>query len=258
MEIYQKLLGVYKEIIFKEQRVRIFRFKEIDSTNKFLKEIKEKNDFDIAIAEVQTSGKGRRGNKWCSEKGGAYFSFLLKEDRNIAFEEYTKLPLVTGYSLMKTLEKIEPFLNFKFKWTNDIYENDKKISGILVEKIGDYFIIGIGINLNNEIKGEARNTAISIGKITLKEYNIEEIIIAAVENFKKDLAFYFNGNWEKMLDELNAKNYLYGKNIEISFENGNIEEGIALNIHKSGQLMVKTGDREKFFNIGEIHISKNN
>lgn len=143
MEIYQKLLGVYKEIIFKEQRVRIFRFKEIDSTNKFLKELKEKNNFDIAIAEIQISGKGRRGNKWCSEKGGAYFSFLLKEDKNIAFEEYTKLPLVTGYSLMKTLEKIEPLLNFKFKWTNDIYENDKKISGILVEKTGDYFIIKI-------------------------------------------------------------------------------------------------------------------
>ncbi|MDQ9831442.1 hypothetical protein RFX70_21925, partial [Acinetobacter baumannii] len=94
-------------------------------------------------------------------------------------------------------ESIEPELNFMFKWTNDIYIFDKKISGILVEKTGDYFIIGIGINLNNEIKGEAENTAVSMSKITSKEYKIEEIIISVIENFKKDLAFYFNGNWDK-------------------------------------------------------------
>ena len=95
--------------------MRIFKFKEIDSTNKFLKEMKEKEEYDTAIAETQVMGRGRRGNKWSSEKGGAYFSFLLKEDKNIAFEEYEKLPLVIGYSLLKTFESIEPELNFMFK-----------------------------------------------------------------------------------------------------------------------------------------------
>ena len=35
-----------------------------------------------------------------------------------------------------------------FKWTNDIYLYDKKLSGILTEKIGEDFIVGVGINLN--------------------------------------------------------------------------------------------------------------
>lgn len=238
--------------------MRIFKFKEIDSTNKFLKEMKEKEEYDTAIAETQIMGRGRRGNKWSSEKGGAYFSFLLKEDKNIAFEEYMKLPLVIGYSLLKTFEDIESELNFMFKWTNDIYIFDKKISGILVEKSEDYFIIGIGINLNNEIKGEAENTAVSMGKITFKEYKIEEIIISVIENFKKDLAFYFNGNWDKILFDLNQKNYLFGKDLCIEYGSGKKEKGKGLNIHRSGQLEVKISGEKKLFNVGEIHIVKNN
>lgn len=238
--------------------MRIFKFKEIDSTNKFLKEMKEKEEYDTAIAETQIMGRGRRGNKWSSEKGGAYFSFLLKEDKNIALEEYIKLPLVAGYSLLKTFEKLEPELKFMFKWTNDIYIFDKKVSGILIEKIENYFIIGIGINLNNEIKGEAENTAVSIGKITFKEYKIEEIIISVIENFKKDLAFYFNGNWDKILFELNQKNYLFGKDLCIEYGSGKKEKGKGLNIHRSGQLEVKISGEKKLFNVGEIHIVKNN
>jgi len=145
-----------------------------------------------------------------------------------------------------------------FKWTNDIYIFDKKISGILVEKSKDYFIIGIGINLNNEIKGEAEKIAISMGKITFKEYKIEEIIISVIENFKKDLAFYFNGNWDKILFELNQKNYLFGKDLCIEYGSGKKEKGKGLNIHRSGQLEVKISGEKKLFNVGEIHIVKNN
>lgn len=238
--------------------MRIFKFKEIDSTNKFLKEMKEKEEYDTAIAETQIMGRGRRGNKWSSEKGGAYFSFLLKEDKNIAFEEYTKLPLVIGYSLLKTFESIEPELNFMFKWTNDIYIFNKKISGILVEKLEDYFVIGIGINLNNEIKGEIKSTAVSMTEITFKEYKIEEIIISVIKNFKKNLAFYFNGNWNKILFELNQKNYLFGKDLCIEYGNGKKENGKGLNIHRSGQLEVEISGEKKLFNVGEIHIVKSN
>lgn len=236
--------------------MRIFNFNEIDSTSTFLKNLKEKNNYDIAIAKTQTLGRGRRGNKWFSEEGGAYFSFLLKEDKNIDFNEYTRLPLVIGYSLMKSLENIEPQLNFMFKWTNDIYLLDKKISGILVEKTEDFFIIGIGINFNNEIKKEVENIAISMKKVTLKEYNINEIIISIIKNLKKDFNFYFSGNWEIILSELNRKNYLYKKNVEIHFEKREKEEGIALEIDKSGQLFIEINEIKKLFNIGEIHILK--
>lgn len=237
--------------------MRIFRFDEIDSTNLFLKKLEDKNDYDVAMAKTQTLGRGRRGNKWSSEEGGAYFSFLLKENKDISMEEYTKLPLVVGYSLLKSFEELEPEIDFKFKWTNDIYVKDKKISGILVEKIENYFIIGIGINLNNEIKGEAKNTGISMSSLTSKIYDREKIIISIIEKFKKILNFYFSGNWETILSELNKKNYLYNKKINIVFSDCLKKEGIGKNIHKSGKMIISINGKDELFNVGEIHISKN-
>ena len=121
--------------------MRIFRFESIDSTSDYLKNKKDIENYDLAIAEIQTKGRGRRGNNWFSSKGMALFSFALKAEKNISIEEYSKLPLVTGISVLRGIRRIEE-LDLKFKWTNDIYLDDKKLSGILVEKVDDFFIIG--------------------------------------------------------------------------------------------------------------------
>ncbi|MGL4987795.1 MAG: biotin--[acetyl-CoA-carboxylase] ligase, partial [Cetobacterium sp.] len=73
--------------------MKIYKFEEIDSTNKFLKEKKDISERDVVIAKVQTAGRGRRGNKWSSTEGAALFSFVLKHDFEIKDDEYMKLPL---------------------------------------------------------------------------------------------------------------------------------------------------------------------
>ncbi|MGL5989896.1 biotin--[acetyl-CoA-carboxylase] ligase [Cetobacterium sp.] len=150
--------------------MRIYRFDEIDSTNKFLREKEDILEQDLAIAKIQTAGRGRRGNKWSSKEGAALFSFVLKHDDQIEEKEYMKLPLLVGYSLLYSLKKVEN-LDYKFKWTNDLFLDEKKISGILVEKIKNNYIIGIGLNLNNTNLEEAENIGISLKNKTGKDYN---------------------------------------------------------------------------------------
>ena len=164
--------------------MRIFRFNEIDSTNKYLKEREDLKDYDCVIAKTQTAGVGRRGNVWVSNEGMAIFSFALQEDKNISLEEYMRLPLIAGISVLGGLKKIEN-LDYKFKWTNDIYLQDKKICGILVEKIRDFFIIGIGVNVNNDNFGYAQDKATSLKNITGKFYSTEDIIFCIINEFKK-------------------------------------------------------------------------
>ncbi|WP_297598206.1 biotin--[acetyl-CoA-carboxylase] ligase [uncultured Cetobacterium sp.] len=234
--------------------MRVYKFDEIDSTNKFLKEKLDLEERDLAIAKVQTAGRGRRGNKWISSEGSALFSFCLKHDNSIKEEEYMKLSLVVGYSLLKTMQRIEP-QDYKFKWTNDIYLNDRKLSGILIEKIGDYYIIGVGININNCNFGEANDVAISLKNKTGKTYDIEEIIKHVVNSFFKDFFKFKAGNWQEILNEINNVNYLYGKRIDIVGVTKE-ETGIAGDILLDGRLEVFIGTEIKKYNIGEIHISK--
>lgn len=234
--------------------MRIYRFDEIDSTNKFLREKKDVMEKDLAIAKIQTLGRGRRGNKWVSTEGAALFSFVLKHDLEISEEEYMKLPLLVGYSLLYSLKKIED-LDYRFKWTNDLFLDEKKISGILVEKIGDNYIIGIGLNVNNLNLEEAKNIAISLREKTGKIYDLEKLILTVVEDFYCNFKEFKDGNWKEILEKINRVNYLYGKRIEVvTFDRK--ESGIAGDILSDGTLEVFVGDEIKKYNIGSIHIAK--
>lgn len=231
--------------------MRVFRFYEIDSTNKFLKEQNNLQDYDCVIAKTQTAGVGRRGNVWVSNEGMAIFSFALKEAENISLEEYMRLPLVAGISVLSGLKKIED-LDYKFKWTNDIYLDDKKLCGILVEKTKDFFIIGIGININNSDFGYAQDRAISLKNKTGNFYRIEDIIFCIINEFKR----YFSEDWSFVLKEINSYNYLKDKEIEIVKYGESLGVGVAKDIAEDGRLIVEIDGQEKLFNIGEIHIRK--
>lgn len=234
--------------------MRVYKFDEIDSTNKFLREKEDLEEKDIAIAKTQSAGRGRRGNKWVSEEGGALFSFALKYDNKIEEKEYMKLSLVVGYSLLKTLRNIE-LLDYKFKWTNDIFIDDRKLSGILIERVGEFFIIGIGININNCRFGEAENIAISLKSETGNTYDVEKIIYEVVEDIFTEFSRFKDGKWKEILKGINEVNYLFGKNINI-FGIEKEESGIAGDILEDGMLEVFVGNEIKKYNIGEIHISK--
>lgn len=231
--------------------MRVFRFDEIDSTNKFLKEQNNLQDYDCVIAKTQTAGVGRRGNVWVSNEGMAIFSFALKEAENISLEEYMRLPLIAGISVLSGLKKIED-LDYKFKWTNDIYLDDKKLCGILVEKTKDFFIIGIGININNSDFGYAQDRAISLKNKTGNFYRIEDIIFCIINEFKR----YFSEDWSFVLKEINSYNYLKDKEIEIVKYGESLGGGVAKDIAEDGRLIVEIDGQEKLFNIGEIHIRK--
>lgn len=236
--------------------MRIERFDIIDSTNKYLREKKDIQEKDVAIAVAQSEGRGRRGNRWTSEEGAALFSFALKYTSEIKEEDYSKLSLVVGYSLLKSLKEIEN-LDYKFKWTNDLYLRDKKLSGILIEKVNDFYIIGIGININNCNLENIENIATSLKKETAKNYNIEKIILKVIDDFFINFEKFKNGNWKEILFEINCVNYLFGKRIDIVGLNEEVS-GIAGDIMADGMLEVFIGKEIRRYNVGEIHISKSN
>ena len=250
--------------------MRVVRLEEVDSTNNFLKEMGNKKNYDCVIASMQTGGKGRRGNTWVSQNGMALFSFLVAES-DIEEEDYLKIPLISGIAVLRGLKKIEAF-DYKFKWTNDIYLDGKKLCGILVEKISDWFVIGIGINVNNlsdtgsseklkyssdtgssEGFGNLENIAISLRGKSSKFYNIEDIILTIVNEFKNIVK---NDSWENVLEDINSNNFLYNREIEIVKYGENIGTGVARNIAYDGSLEVKIEDEIRNYIIGEIHIKK--
>jgi len=181
--------------------MKIRKFEELDSTNDYIKREKNIEEYEIIMAKRQTKGKGTRGRKWISEEGGAWFSFYIKKDKALDMNDCPKLSLLTGLAVYETLKNIENF-PYKIKWVNDIYVYEKKIAGILLEMEYNNIIVGIGINVNNEKFGEYEDIAISLKKVSKKDYNIENIIQKVVENFKIIYADFLKGNWEIILNKI--------------------------------------------------------
>ena len=247
------------KIIMKENRknIKIYKFDVIDSTNDYLRrEHNNHEEFDVISAGIQTHSKARRNNDWVSLEGMAMFSFFLNERKEIKMEDYFKLPLLAGLAVIKGLKKIED-LDYKFKWTNDVYLENKKLCGILLEKTENVYIVGIGINVNNILPENLQNKATSLTKTTNKKYQIDEVIKNIVSEFQILCEQLENGSWENILDKINKINYLKGKRIELKFGN-EVVSGIAHNINKDGEIEVlmeqnEAGEREvRSFSVGEI------
>ncbi|MBQ9520676.1 MAG: biotin--[Acholeplasmatales bacterium] len=118
---------------------------QIGSTNQFFKDnYMDYSDKSILIALSQTEGRGRYDRVWKSSNNDVIFSILLKHNNNYE--------IITPVAICQGLAKFN--IKCGIKWPNDIYLNDKKLSGILIEDIFDsHFkasIIGIGINMTDK------------------------------------------------------------------------------------------------------------
>jgi len=123
----------------------------IDSTNQYLLERLDKlKSGDACIAEYQQAGRGRRGRQWFSPFGtNLYLSMYWRLEQGPAAA--IGLSLVIGIVIAEVLQKLGAH-DVRVKWPNDLYLNDRKLAGILVEltgKTGDaaQIVMGAGINL---------------------------------------------------------------------------------------------------------------
>ena len=133
--------------------MKLIHFDVIASTNTFLKDnYQNYQNFTFVSADEQTAGKGRENRRWSSEKGkNLLFSVLIKDKKLI--EKYKTLSIISGYSVLEVLKEYG-LNNISLKWPNDVYADDKKICGILLEAVSkqtvECLIVGIGVNVNQK------------------------------------------------------------------------------------------------------------
>jgi len=103
----------------------------------------------VVVAEHQTHGRGRLDRSWeTPARAGLTFSLLLRPE--LSPERWPWLPLWTGYAVHAALADRLPGLGLK--WPNDVLVEDRKLAGILVERVetatGPVAVVGIGLNVS--------------------------------------------------------------------------------------------------------------
>lgn len=198
---------------------------EIDSTNNYALDLIKKQKAvsgTVVFAEKQTKGKGQRGKQWHSK---AYENIILSIILDVSKILIQKQFILNAFAAVACYDFFKKYAgnSTAIKWPNDLYFNDKKAGGILIETINHqnkrYAIIGIGINVNQKIFDSSIPNPTSLSIITENEFIIPEL--------SKELLIHLN-HWLPSLFEnekhiLHAYNqYLYKKNQPIVLKKGSI------------------------------------
>lgn len=155
---------------------------ETDSTNNYLQLLNQTQtlaDETVAWTDFQTSGRGQTGNSWESEAGkNLMFSIFFYPKRLPANQPFVIAELA-ALCVKRTLDKLVPGITVK--WPNDIYWNDQKICGILIENqlaggLISHSIIGIGVNLNQDMFYSSAPNPVSLKQITGYSFDRLEIL----------------------------------------------------------------------------------
>lgn len=187
----------------------------IDSTNQYLLDrLSELKSGDACVAEYQQAGRGRRGRKWFSPFGAnLYLSMYWRLEQGPAAA--IGLSLVIGIVMAEVLHDLGAD-QVRVKWPNDLYLNDRKLAGILVEltgKTGDaaQIVIGAGLNMvmrnvQNDVVNQAwtnlQEAGITIDRNTLAVRMINELR-SSLTLFEQEGLAPFLSRWEKLDNFIN-------------------------------------------------------
>ncbi len=163
--------------------MNILRLPQTKSTNSYAVSLLSQQrppEGYVVITDNQTQGKGLETNSWESEVGkNLTFSIILYPD--FAAEQQFTLNKAISLGIYDFLQNKIGKVKVSVKWPNDIYLDDKKVCGILIQNslIGnrfDYTIVGIGLNVNQSIFLSDAPNPVSMKMITGIDYNIEELL----------------------------------------------------------------------------------
>lgn len=195
----------------------------------------------VHVADLQTHGRGRHGNRWSSPRAAENLLFSVLLRPKMPLQTASCFTLAVGLAVR---DAVQPHLRqpVGIKWTNDVYVAGRKLAGILVEsQLRDQelaaIVVGIGLNVHmtelpDEIAGIATSMQLLGARCLERELLLTEILAA----LERRLLEYERSGLAAILDELREHDAIAGKRIRV----GDLT-GIARGITDQGALLLDQG-----------------
>jgi BirA family biotin operon repressor/biotin-[acetyl-CoA-carboxylase] ligase len=208
-------------------------------------------DGAVVVAEHQTAGRGRLDRTWETPPRAALtFSVLLRP--NLPAARWPWIPLLTGYAVQAALADRLP--DIALKWPNDVLVEERKLGGILVERIetptGPAAVVGVGINVSQTLDELPVALATSLGLELPQAPDRTEVLAQLLGSIDGLLP---------LLDDVTALRAAYadacstlGKEVRCELPAGRTLEGRAVDIDAEGRLVVAGPDGEVAVGAGDV------
>lgn len=221
----------------------------VNSTNDRLRELARKGarPFTVVTAEEQTAGRGRGGRAWHSPPGkGLWISVLLGPG---ASEPRTLTPLLVGLVVARAVEgEIEGDSPVGIKWPNDVMVRGRKVAGVLCESLGESGVVaGVGVNVRqreDDFPPRLRGRATSLESVSGAEVSRAGLAGRIVRGIRELLARPPDRVDGELMRELQARDVLNGREVEVQTGVSGRLEGVAAGIGVTGHLRLRTLEGE--------------
>ena len=213
---------------------------------------------NVVLAEYQSQGRGRRGNKWISPlASGLTFSVAWHFD--IAPRALGSLSLSMGVAIARALQS-EKITNVGLKWPNDIIVMNKKIGGILLEVRGEAsgpvdVVIGIGLNydLAEDVKSRIEQPVTDICSHTERRLSRNAIVATLLSNVFEVLEDMQTDQDLNLIDEWRTLDCYVDRHARLLLPNEEVE-GVLKGVDNQGSLLMSVAGVVKSYTSGEISL----
>ncbi|MEO6509956.1 MAG: biotin--[acetyl-CoA-carboxylase] ligase [Nocardioides sp.] len=206
----------------------------------------------VVAAEHQTAGRGRLDRTWETPAGSALTVSLLLRPGSAAVD-WPWLPLLTGYAASHALRRLGAMA--ELKWPNDVLIGDRKVAGILTERIetpaGPAVVVGIGINVSTTRAELPVETATSL---TLEGHDIDrtDLLSALLERLRVEYDAFERGELAALRTAYADACATVGREVRVELPTGSTLVGEATGIDEGGRLVVAGSDGPVPVSAGDV------
>ncbi|MDQ3187194.1 MAG: biotin--[acetyl-CoA-carboxylase] ligase [Pseudomonadota bacterium] len=215
----------------------------------------------VVAAELQTSGRGRRGRQWHSGLGdGLTFSLLWRFQQGAS--SLSGLSLAVGVAIIRAL-KTAGIEGAMLKWPNDVMFNFCKLAGILIELQGDMFgptiaVIGVGMNIKLPANVQARidQGATDVFSIRGEMPDRNKLLAALLIELIIVLRKFERLGFAPLKKEWASHHMCENKPVTLHLPDGSSQEGIVQDVTDDGSLLLRTSAETRRYSSGEITLCR--
>ena len=210
----------------------------------------------VVLAERQSAGRGRRGRQWVSPFAeNLYYSLVLRVDGGM--RQLEGLSLVVGLAVMRTLQAFG-LENVGLKWPNDVLVDGRKITGILLELVGDpadvcHVVLGIGINVNMQVNDLVDQQWTSMRREIGQVVDRNRLVAELSQQLQREMARHRRYGFAAFQEEWEQAHLWQGRKVSLIAGTTSID-GIALGVDGQGAIRLEVDGVEKSFSGGELSL----
>lgn len=238
----------------------LLRINKLDSTNNYATSLLSKNkpsEGTVISAWAQEQGKGQIGRTWLTEPGKNLTFSIIFYPRFLAAKEQFILNQAIALGVFDYVKQICP--NSKVKWPNDIYVNDKKICGILIQNTlsGAHIqtaIVGIGLNVNQQNFPENLPNPTSLRLETGQTFDRDQILESVCERIETRYLQVKANNYTLIHQEYLENLYRFQEEALFEYPEGATFSGKIVGISETGKLMIDHQKGTESFDVREVRF----